>query len=153
MNKKSNSHFDLALHRKQLLKSKRSQAQIIVTVLIILIVIAILGFVGTWVYDMVKESISSGGNKAECTQVRLEIKEAKYDTQGLEVERGAGGPEIVQVLIFVDGRRVGSMELVQLETESWGAPRVLPVGDKVQVAANISGTLCEFADEAIITDV
>jgi ribosomal protein S28E/S33 len=127
---------------------KKAQAQIIVTVLIILIVIAILGFVGTWIYDMVKDSTTSGGDKAECTQVRLEITEAL--TTGVTVERGSGGPDTIGVILLIDGAQKDSQEFTQLQTQTLTTGQPYGKDLNAQVAANISGTLCEFADETTI---
>lgn len=144
--KKTDSRSDFLCKRKDLLKSKRSQAQIIVTVVIILIVIVILGYVGNWVYKIVKEGSEDVDAKTICLEVNLDIKSAM--TSGISIERSAGGPDSVEVLLYVNGMQNVTDNFTQLQTSSLG--NNLVIGDQVQVAAKINETICQFSDEATV---
>jgi len=123
---------------------KKAQAQIIVTVLIILIVIGIIAFVGTFITRTVRQGTEDATAQADCLKVGISINEAANGNP-ISVKRSVGGSTSVDVKIYIDGTLNETIPGIgELETKTGNT--ALVTGQQVEIAADINGTSCDFAD-------
>ncbi len=129
--------------------NKKAQAQIIVTVLIILIVLGIIAFVGNFLTRTVREGTEQAEAKVECLEIGLVIKNTE-DGTNVTVERSAGGPDTITAMIYVEGDQIENSSMAPLESFTTTTTAVT-TGQEVQVAAGLEdGTLCDFADSITV---
>ena len=140
-------------------KSKRSQSQIITTILIILLVLAAIVIV----WQVVQSTIESGAETIEgtaaCIGIDLKIVLANATVNEVAVTRMSGGAmnAVADVRFLVAGASLTGTtsatgtDLEPLETKTY--TRVTSsVGEKVEVAAILSdtdGTICNIMDNAL----
>lgn len=118
MKKKSNSRHDVANSRKRYSMSKRSQSQIISTVLLILLSIVVAGLIAAFVIPFVKDrlpgenencldvigkvEISSGYTCYNSTNVsanvQIHIYEVRDSIKGFTIELGGASSKAIKVL-------------------------------------------------------
>ncbi len=142
--------------KRNLLKSKRSQAEIIVTVLIILIVLAVIVVVAMFVTRTVREGTESASIKADCATLDLAIVQPRAGDDSVSVERGADskGNIMESINVYVDGTVSGDAGEVpaELETKAVATGLTLAEGNVVKIAPVLTGgKLCDFKDEVTVT--
>ena len=127
--------------------NKRAQAQIITTVLIILLVLA--GIVILW--NVVSGTIESGGEQitaqSGCIGVSMEVTRAVAGENKVIIRRGQGEGkiEVTGYKLFVDGTLVAQADDVNfdpLETYEVTGLTALVEGKPVSVAARVGNTIC-----------
>ena len=145
ISKKSSSrlHFE---SRAKMLKCKRSQQEIIVTVLLVLIALAAVAAVATFVINSVKKSTAGGDDKLNCAKIELSISDLNSSMTSAVVRRlGVGDVALKNVTLSVNGVMKGGNKMDPGESivVSTGA---LTKGDKVEAAAILEdGSACAVA--------
>jgi len=146
-------------------KAKHAQAQIITTVLIILLVLAAIVIV----WQVVQSTIESGADPIEgtasCIGIDLEIVSislANGSNDEVEVRRLSGGDmnAVADVRFIVGGSSIASSDVLgpaesdlePLESKTYEiAEGTISSGEKVEVAAILSdddATICNIMDDA-----
>jgi hypothetical protein len=135
---------DKKVREQVLLPNKRSQAQIIVTVLIILLVIAAIAIVSVVIMNLVRQQTGTAEQRAACLDVQLLITSAVDGENEVTVRREVGGGEVSGVTVIVDDaatkatkatNSTGSM--AELQSVVLGLNATLNSGDTVNAAATI----------------
>ena len=132
------------------MKSKRAQTEIIVTVLIVLIALAAVAFVATFIMDMVKSGSVSAEFKTECIKVPLAfdiISATNASVNNVVVQRtGDEGLLVSGLLFYINDAKNQSSTLVPkvLEKSAYNVSGVT-IGSIVKVYAvmNSTGKPCE----------
>jgi flagellin-like protein len=111
---------------------RKSQSEIITTILLILIVLTAV--IVVW---MVISRFLNLGGTADCSKVQLRIVSATESDQTVTINRMAGGPEIgitgMRILVGGDADNTdGAIE--ELETIGYVSAVAFDVGDTIQVA-------------------
>jgi hypothetical protein len=136
------------------MKSMKSQQEMIITVLVILIAIAALIGVAFFITNMSRQSTSSAGLSTKCLSIDLSINSAESGSNTIAVQRGAGGQdiEIKEIKIYVNGKNIGTLNgtLGVLETGTISLNTSLSKGEKVQVAPAIKEGMCGFKAEQTV---
>lgn len=128
------------------MKTKKTQQEIIVTVLLVLIAIAAVILISNFVINMVKERAGAGESQIKCLSLAFTINKAIAATAGANVTitRNAGGDnvEIIGAKILVEGTIKGNYtgNWSTFETKEIGlnTPK-LTVGEKVGIAILLKG--------------
>ena len=111
MRKKANSRKHFGMKAKNLAKSKRSQAEVITSVLIILVVIVVLAVVAGFIIKNVRERTAAAGEKSSCIGLLFNVEEAINGSTSIKVGRGSDQAELVEVRVLVDGKTAGTYVL------------------------------------------
>ena len=132
------------------MKSKKSQQEIIVTVLLVLIALAAVALIATFVINQVRQGSQTAGNKADCLKVSLSIDKAANNQ--LIVSRGNDDRNITEIKLFKNGVLSPDSNITIpgiLETRNTTVN--MSVGDKVRINPVVQGYTCENGVEAIVT--
>ena len=158
MNKKANSHFEFSFNRK-LLNSKRSQAQIITTVLIILLVLAAIVIV----WQVVRQTVETGAGEiiggTDCITIGLELVDVTLPTTSpfdnkFKVKRKSGAGDLGKIVVIIDGSvqttEIDASTLGELGTTAEQPYTTTTAASKIEIAAKLSpdsnSKLCGIAD-------
>ncbi len=131
------------------MKTKRAQTEIIVTVLIVLIALAAVAFVATFIMNMVKSGSASAESKSECMKVPLAfdiISVNNASTNNVVVQRtGDEGLIVSGLLFYVNDVLNQSNTSVPKVLEKASYSVKVNAGDIVKVYAvtNSTGKPCE----------
>ena len=131
---------------------KRGQAQVVTTILMILIVLAAVIIV----WQVIDRFVRSGGEAIEtrvsCIDIKLEIAEADSSAGTVKITRMAGGeddplPAVKNVKILVEKSAVvttGGGSLTQFETKTWTVTGGFSAGDLVEAGVVLQDdTICD----------
>ena len=139
---------------KKMMKSKRSQGEIITTVLIILVVLAAVAIVATFIIRTVRTSTGTAEEKAQCLSIEASIERAVKNETNVSVKRGVGGSgvNLSNVRVYVDGAwKANITAIIPLETKSVDTNVTLASGSIVEIAPVLStGTLCDIKDKVTV---
>ena len=144
------------------MEKRKAQSEIITTVLIILLVLAAIIIV----WQVVQRTIKGGTGQIEpaaaCININLEVANSAVSTTNgsqskVTVTRKAGGTDttVSDIKFVIDGIVTetvgGAITLPVLETKDYTLIKLLSKGQKVEVAAVLSGgTVCNTAAEYIV---
>lgn len=137
------------------MKSKRSQTELIVTVLLVLIAIAAVAVIATFIIRNVRQGTEASGTSIQCLSLDFSIESALKDSSSISVRRNTGGEtaNITGLRVYVDGALANttSGSWATLETKTIGLNSSLAVGQKVEIAAVLPGDIvCEVEDTKIV---
>jgi len=133
---------------------KKGQAQIITTVLIILLVLASIVIVWQLVNSAVGGAANEAQNKMECSGISLIIKSVDATSGKVIVERKVGGTESkIDVMV-----RVGTSSLVALDSGQLGILEQgnytltggFTAGTEIAIAPKVNGIQCDIVDTEIV---
>ena len=162
ISKKSSSrlHFE---SRAKMLKCKRSQQEIIVTVLLVLIALAAVAAVATFFINNIKKSTAGADDKLNCAKVELDISaysntsSATNSAISVSVFRtGTGDVALKNVTVAVNGNikignngdlTSGSSAVLTITNNTLGVTSIgFKKGDLIETAAVLSdGYACAVA--------
>lgn len=143
------------------MKTKRGQSEIIVTVLLVLIAIAAVVFVGTFIINAVKSNAAKGEDKTKCLEVDMSIIKATYNAQGTDaalaitLEKGSNAiVDLSELRFYVAGKQIGSTSEASATDLQPNVQQTLyfakdtawtfQVGDTIDLAPVLaSGTVCD----------
>jgi hypothetical protein len=146
------------------MKTKRTQQEIIVTVLLVLIAIAAVILISNYVINMVKDNTAKGQGKLDCIGVDLTINRAIATENGVLITRnvGTGTVNITNIKILIDGIAKNSTDgnLQIFETKNFTfdvvasevrTPIDLSTGQKVSAVVTLAGgTVCDPKGEVTV---
>jgi hypothetical protein len=138
------------------MKTKKSQQEIIVTVLLVLIAIAAVILIANFVINMVKDKAAAGEGQVDCLNVAFTINRAINSQNNITVTRDAGGDdiEVIGTKVLVNGEvknATGVAFNTTLETKEIIVSGLV-TGAKVQVAPVLKGGVtCDPRGEKIVT--
>ena len=137
---------------------RKAQAEVITTVLIILLVLAAIVIV----WQVVRGTISNSSNQisaqSNCINANMEITNANAGSSNVTVRRGQGTTDVVVTgyKLFRNGAQVGADKLpvgglTPLATDTFtGIAPVLVSGDKVSAASIMGTTVCAAGSELAV---
>ncbi len=131
------------------MKTKKSQSEIITTVLLVLVALAAVAVIAVFIINQVRTSTASAESKANCMKVDFAITKAVVGANNVTVQRLDEGTVVVNnISITVDGtsKKVtdkagvpGSLETKDVVFTSG----TLAAGNKVELGVILSdGTAC-----------
>ena len=128
--------------------NKKAQGEIITTVLIILLVLAAVVIV----WQVVKSTVTTGTEQIsgglDCVTISLEIVGNTSSNQIL-VKRNVGEGDLKAIQVIMNGTKMGSpidVSLSELETKPVSTTNSIAKGDKIQIAAVLTGNkLCDLS--------
>lgn len=135
---------------------KRSQQDIIVTILLVLLAIAAVVIIAGFIMRNVRTSGEVGEAKIDCLKLDYEIVQAINAQRAISIKRNTGGEDVnvTSIRIYVDGIWTANMTQVPavLETRSVDASTsLLNAGQKVEIAPVLqSGTICDIEDSKVV---
>jgi len=134
---------------------KKAQAQIITTILIILLVLAAMVIVWQVVNKSIKDSSDQIIAGVSCTNLNVIVSEADSSTETVLITRnpGASGTNVTGLVLYVNGEKVKEEpeSLEELGTYIFSSIPLV-AGDKVQVATKIGENACPLSAETIAVD-
>ena len=140
-----------------MIKSKKSQQEIITTVLLVLIALAAVAVIATFIIRYVRTSGEVSESKMNCISLDYEITQALNTATTVSIRRNTGGENVnvTSMRVLVDGSWVGNMTTAQLpailETKTATVP-ALSTGQKVEIAPVLKGnTICDVKATKIVT--
>ena len=138
-----------------MIKTKRSQTELIVTVLLVLIALAAVAFIASFIMNQVRKGGEIGDVKVTCLNLDFKIVSAVNGGTTVSVQRDVGGEdtEIDGVRVLVDGtaKNTTSGNWTTLETKSIYVG-TLATGQKVEIAPILKGGVaCSVKDTATVT--
>jgi len=130
--------------------SKKTQQEIIVTVLLVLIAIAAVVLIATFIIKNVRQGTESGASKVDCLNLDLTIMQPYAGADSVNIQRGVGGQEInvTGLILLVDGKSVGTYNdsIGTFESVNMSVTD-LTTGQVVEVAPRLMGNvLCDVKD-------
>ena len=129
----------------------KGQAQVIATVLIILLVLAAVVIVWQVVRNATTEGTEQIEGGTECLSIGLEILSADAVANIVTVKRNAGSGDLAKIKVLVGGSSIKDYDvtLLPLETEviDITTDHDLVSGEAIEIAAILdSGKICNVAD-------
>ena len=132
-------------------RGKKSQSEVITTVLIILLVLAAVAIVWGVVNNIVSRGAGSAGKGAICMEITIDIPSINTASSIVKVHRTAGGEDnaVANIKFLVNGKSAThnntDLALGPLETKDYTINSTgLQANDKIEAAVILSdGTICD----------
>jgi len=136
---------------RKLSESKRTQQEIIVTVLLVLIAIAAVALVATFVLKNVKQSSQGAQQRQECLKLDFEVTKANGGDMTVTIKRGGSSAiALNETKVYVDGSLVSTINPAPTpgDTKVITLTTALAKGQNVEVAGVLAdGYVCQPSTE------
>jgi hypothetical protein len=145
--------------KKREIKTKKSQAGILVNILLILIAIAAIAIVSIFVIKFVRNSVADGQLRMSASQIEVYIKEKGSNYILLAKNSENSDIQIKELAIFVNGKK---KQVSYDSLSGWGALETKKVtfndytlvpGDKIEVSALIGTNTSSIAYVLVKEDI
>ena len=141
------------------MKTKKTQQEIIVTVLLVLIAIAAVILISNFVINMVKDRAGAGESQVKCIDMTFTINSAVNTGENVTVTRDGGGDgvEIIGAILKVDGQIQndtipGNWSTFETRVIDLKGSEKLTTGEKVVLAVLLKGgATCDPEAEKTVT--
>ena len=144
-----------------MMKTKKGQTEIIVTVLLVLIALAAVTAIAYFITGQVKNGTALADNKANCLKLDFQVTKAISGTSNVIVQRNDDGTVILQELkVLVDGVTANGNATVPTSLETTvipvtnstdGTSMNLTTGQKIEIGAVLTngGTCADIASATV----